>query len=418
MLRTHIFRYCCIAITVLCLSCFFPYHNLILTLLLQLPLLLLLLLLLLLVLPPPPAPQQTCTSVRRACMVGERDGTRLSHSKDLAVKVIDLVGHYEAKQGEEQTKAYAAQHKDWPLPGVLHAELSHLHRLRGCQYIVGMLGAWRTPSKVYIVFPRCSMDLGLLQCCITQDMIKESMKALVTAVRYVHNSRVSHRDIKTENVLVEYKSEDECPVGKYKHILECLRTLQLKKANTAYHKAMLEGYADKWDEETSLTGDKAHRDFIQPTRLERIKAARQAAADYATATATGRTSATTNTATPTSTSTATASAGNPHSDDRIYSRLSLSSSPSSSPHLSSQNSSTSILTEAQLSFNCRLVRGLRKDKLSDDENRNNNNNDNSNMGSSGASSSPLPAWYPSLSYQLCDFGMACHYSPSEAPMTY
>ena len=84
--------------------------------------------------------------------------------------------------------------------------------------IIRLVGLKQTPSHYYIVMEYCNGG-SLLSCLnkykklykkpFSEEIVQYLMRQIVSGLKYIHGHKIVHRDIKLDNILVKFYSEDD-----------------------------------------------------------------------------------------------------------------------------------------------------------------------------------------------------------------
>jgi serine/threonine protein kinase len=116
---------------------------------------------------------------------------------------------------QEKVKKYF-NNEIFILRNVNHPNIIKLHEIK------------QTLNNFYLVFDLCNGG-GLSDCLekymknngkpFPQDIVQHIMKQIVSGIQYLHNNKILHRDLKSDNILVHFESEED---KKNFNLLKCV----------------------------------------------------------------------------------------------------------------------------------------------------------------------------------------------------
>ena len=106
------------------------------------------------------------------------------------------------------------QMKDPIIKKYLNFEIEIMKELRNHPYIINLVDLIQSHNNFYIIMEYCNG--GSLSDCLEKngkpfsiEIIQYFMRQIVEGLKYVHSKKIIHRDIKLENILVNFKNEED-----------------------------------------------------------------------------------------------------------------------------------------------------------------------------------------------------------------
>ena len=96
----------------------------------------------------------------------------------------------------------------------LQYEIDVMKQLRNHPNIIKLIDLIQTPNHFYVIMEYCNG--GSLSDCLEKygkpfpiEIIQYLMRQIVEGLKYIHSKKIIHRDIKLENILVNFKNKDD-----------------------------------------------------------------------------------------------------------------------------------------------------------------------------------------------------------------